>query len=89
MNPVRVCKKFYLATLAVSQKMVYNVHQKKDSISITTKSYGRGKHGKQYLASHANKEVIISHINSFPIVDAHNCRAKPNKKYFQADLNIG
>ena len=25
----RVCKSFYLSTLAISQKMVYNVHQKK------------------------------------------------------------
>ena len=26
----RICKCLYLATLAISQKMVYNVHQKKD-----------------------------------------------------------
>ena len=26
----RVCKEFYLSTLAVSQKMVYNVHEKKE-----------------------------------------------------------
>ena len=26
----RVCKSFYLSTLAISQKMVYNVHKKKE-----------------------------------------------------------
>ena len=28
-SSLRVCKSFYLSTLAISQKMVYNVHQKK------------------------------------------------------------
>lgn len=29
MNSVWICKKFYFATLAASQKMVYNVHQRR------------------------------------------------------------
>ena len=29
----RVCKSFYLSTLAISQKMVYNVHQKKNELT--------------------------------------------------------
>ena len=44
---MRVCKKFYFATLAISQKMVYSKHKKKDMISATNKTDGRGKHGKQ------------------------------------------
>ena len=77
---MRVCKKFYLATLAVCQKMVYNVHRKKDPISVTTKSDGQGKHGKQCHVSPCDKEAIISHINYFPVTDAYYCHAKTNKK---------
>ena len=50
MNLARVCKKFYFATLPVSQKMVYNVHQKKDLIS-PSKIHERRKHGKQCCVS--------------------------------------
>ena len=46
MNSVWICKKFYFATLAASQKMVYNVHQRRYLISGTTKSDGQSKHRK-------------------------------------------
>ena len=37
----RVCKRFYLSTLAISQKMVYNVHQKKNELTAMLKLDGR------------------------------------------------
>ena len=36
----RVCKSFYLSTLAISQKMVYNVHQKKNKLTGMLKPHG-------------------------------------------------
>ena len=39
----RVCKSYYLSTLAVSQKMIYNVHEKKSPITGVVKADGRGK----------------------------------------------
>ena len=42
---IRVCKSYYLGTFAVSQKMVYNVHTKKDLVSSVVKPDGRGRHG--------------------------------------------
>ena len=36
----RVSKSFYLSTLAISQKMVYNVHQKKNILTGMLKSDG-------------------------------------------------
>ena len=67
--------------------MVYDVHQKKDLISATTKSDGRSNHIKQCRVPPPDKEAIISHSNFFFVVNAHYCRAK-TKKYLQADLNI-
>ena len=39
----RVCKSYYLSTLAVSQKMIYHVHEKKDPITGVVKPDERGK----------------------------------------------
>ena len=55
----RVCKSFYLSTLAVSQKMVYNVYQSsivneviKTILFFTRKFYKR----KKYKKTHINKQ---------------------------------
>lgn len=68
MNSVQFCKKFYLATLEVRQKMVYNTQQKKDQISTTAISDEQDKHGKQRRFSPGDKETIICYVNSFPAV---------------------
>ena len=36
----------------------------------------------------AEREIVIAHINSFPVIDSHYCRAKTNKKHVQPGLNI-
>ena len=38
--------------------------------------------------SEANRQSEIDHINSFPVVNSHYCRAKTNNKYVEAGLNI-
>ena len=77
----RVCKIFYLSTLAISQKMVYNVHQKKNELTGILKLDGRGEHDKHAKVSDEQKNGVISHIDSFPVIESHYCRAKTNKKY--------
>ena len=84
----RVCKSFYLSTLAVSQKMIYGVHEKKEEVCVIVKPDGRGKHNNHYKVTQEEKEKVIAHINSFPVIDSHYCRAKTNKKYLEVDLNI-
>ena len=84
----RMCKNFYLSTLAVSQKMVYNVHDKKDKVTDILQADGRGKHNKHHRVTEEQREEVIAHINSFPVVDSHYCRAKTNKKYLEAGLTI-
>ena len=84
----RVCKSFYLSTLAVSQKMVYNVHQKKDQATGIVKPDGRGRNESHHRVSEEQEKGVLEHINSFPVVESHYCRAKTNKKYLEAGLNI-
>ena len=83
----RVSKSFYLSTLAISQKMVYNVHQKKNILTGMLKSDGWGKHNKHTKVSDEQKNVVICHIDSFPVIESHYCRAKTNK-YLEAGLRI-
>ena len=80
----RVCKSFYLSTLAISQKMVCNVHEKKNKLIGMLKPDGRGKHNTHAKVSDEQKNGVISHIDFFPAIESHCCRAKANKKYLEA-----
>ena len=74
--------------LAASQKMVYNVHEKKDLVSGAVKPNKRGRHGNQRKISKEDHEAVIKHKKSFKVVEAHYCRAKTSKEYLESSLNI-
>ena len=71
-----VCKSFYLSTLAVSQKMIYVAHEKKEEVSGIVKADGQGKHNNHYKVMQEEKENVIAHISSFPVVNLHYCQEK-------------
>lgn len=83
-----VCKKFYLSTLAISQRQVYTVHDTKDpSTGIPTHSRA-GKHVKHCIPQ-VQKDFVHEHIKSIPVIDSHYRRKESNKKYFEDHtLNI-
>ena len=60
---------------------------KKDPVNGTTKRDGRGKHRRSSVTDECRMRVI-EHITSFPFIDSHYCRAKTNKHYLEAGLNI-
>ena len=64
-----ICKNFYLLTWSVSQKMIYGVHEKKEEVSGIVKPDGRGKQNNHYKVTQEEKEKVIAHINSFPVID--------------------
>ena len=84
----RVCKSFYLSTLAISQKMVYNVHQKKNKLTGMLKPHGWGKPDKHAKVSDEQKNGVISHIDSFPVIESRYCRAKVNKNIWKQGLSF-
>ena len=71
-----VYKSFYLSILEVSQKMIYGVHEKKEEVSGIVKADGQGKHNNHYKVTQEEKEKVIAHISSFPVIDLHYCQAK-------------
>ena len=87
-NSFRVCNSFYLSTLLISQKMVYNVNQKKNKLTGMLKPDGRGKRDRHARVSDEHKNGVISHIDFFPVIECHYSRTKTNNKYLEAGLSI-
>ena len=86
-EPIRVCKQFYLGTLNISQKVVYNVHDKKDTLIGTPKADARGKHPKKIILPDM-QNIVRDHILSFPAVESHYCRADAKSQYLDPGLNV-
>ncbi|CAH0545868.1 unnamed protein product, partial [Brassicogethes aeneus] len=85
-EPKRVCKPFFLNTLCISQKPIYNVHLKK-SDSGTTQTDKRGKNTKDRI-NELDKNRIKQHIEAFPCVESYYCRKDSKKKYLDPTLNV-
>lgn len=84
---IRVCKVFFLNTLCISQKPVYNVHLNKNPISLTPPNENRGVKTKNRI-SDSDRMYAIQHIGKFPTTASHYCRADSNKQYLESNLNV-
>ena len=82
----RVWKSFYMSTLESSQKIADNVDQQNNKLTNMLKPDGKGKHDKHIKMSDEQKNGVISHIYSFPVIESHNCRAKTNKNIWKQSL---
>ena len=84
---IQVCKAFYLGILDISQKVVYNVLNKKNSFTGVSKTDARGKH-KRIILWEESRNGVRRHIESFPMVESHYCRANTSNNYLHSNLNI-
>lgn len=84
-----VCKNFYLGTLAISQKPVYNVHLGKSSMNIP-KPDGRGlSEASSHSLPTEVKDRVRKHIMSFKTVDSKSVKQFSRKKqYLDPTLSI-
>ena len=78
----RVCKSFYWSSSEISKMMAYNVHQKKNKLTGILKPDSWGEHDKHAKVSYEQKNGVISHVDSIPVIESHYCRAKTNKNFF-------
>lgn len=75
----RVYKKFFLNTLSINEKRIYYYFRHcNDPSNGCPKQYKKGKNVKRVTSRDKVKEVH-DHINMFPIVDSHYCRASSTK----------
>ncbi|XP_045774168.1 uncharacterized protein LOC123873369 [Maniola jurtina] len=84
-----VCKNFYLGTLAISQKPVYNVHSGKSEMNLP-KPDGRGlSEASAHSLPTEVKDRVRKHIMSFPTVDSKPIKQFSRKKqYLESNLTI-
>lgn len=82
-----VCKNFYLDTYHISQTPVYNAHKNKCDVTGTAQQNMRGRAHTKKIPDDKVTEIMI-HINSFPRVESHYCRAKTGRQYLEPNLNI-
>lgn len=84
-----VCKNFYLGTLAISQKPVYNVHSGKSEMNIP-KPDGRGlSEASTHTIPSEIKDRVRKHIMSFKTLDLKPIvQFNPKKQYLSSFLSI-
>ncbi|KAM3958784.1 uncharacterized protein ACR2FA_007190 [Aphomia sociella] len=84
-----VCKNFYLGTLAISQKPVYNVHLGKSDMNLP-KPDGRGlSEASTHSLPAEVKDRVRKHIMSFKTVESKSVKQFSKKKqYLPAGLSI-
>jgi hypothetical protein len=87
--PIRVCKQFYCGTHGISPHRISYYHEKKKDpmTGINPEADLRGK-GSVAKIPEAKKEKVRQHIQSFPRVASHYCRAKTNKEYLDPLLSV-
>lgn len=79
---IRVCKLFFVDTLAISNKMIETVVRKKESDNDYDKTHDlRGKTAPGNKTPEEIVDKIKDHINSIPRVESHYCRAQSKKEY--------
>ena len=84
---IRVCKKFFLKTLDISDKRVTTAMNKK-TIGGPTTSDRRGKNKPWNKTPCDDRQYILNHINSFPVVESHYCRKHSSKRYLSSSLSV-
>ncbi len=86
---IKVCQKFFIATLAISRKMIRVALEKRDSFNPQcVTSDKRGKQKASNVISAYVKRKIQEYIESFPAVEAHYVRKSSKRKYLASNLNV-
>lgn len=82
----RVCKKFFLATLNISDGRITAWKKKQESEEPYTDK--RGRHSNHRICDPDVVAKINAHIQSFPVMESHYARANTHKLYLAANLSI-
>ncbi|XP_050312713.1 uncharacterized protein LOC126747852 [Anthonomus grandis grandis] len=87
---VRVCKKFFMATLAINNRTIQTVLKKQKSCESGTviETDKRGRHQNHKKISDEIKTQIRNHINSIPRIDSHYCRSRTTKEYIEGGKSL-
>nr|CAH7748207.1 unnamed protein product [Callosobruchus chinensis] len=87
---IRVCKCFFKATLAINDRPIRTVAQKKllAPTGQIIEPDKRGRHGKHPKLDAAIKDGVRNHINSIPRVESHYARSNTTKQFIEGGKTI-
>lgn len=87
---IRVCKLFFMATLAINNRTIQTV-VRKQNYSETGKVIEidkRGKHNNHKKVDEEIKNRIRNHISTIPRIDSHYCRSRTSKEYIEGGKTL-
>ena len=85
---IRVCKNFFLSTLCVSNNTVLGAFAGRSEHNSFISKDMRGRHEPKHKLSRERYQFIKDHIESFPVIESHYCRADTKMEYLEPGLNI-
>ncbi|XP_072384357.1 uncharacterized protein [Diabrotica undecimpunctata] len=86
---VKVCKLYFMNTLDINSAVISTAQKKKTDEGFVDKDNRGGNPNAGRPRIHEDvKNFARRHIESFPIMDSHYCRARTERKYLQGDLNL-
>ena len=85
---LKVCRTMFLNTLNIPERQVRTVLEKIDENGVLEEEK-RGGRRKHYIARDEKlKKNVVAHINRFPRIESHYCRATTSKEYLSSELSI-
>ncbi|XP_060810218.1 uncharacterized protein LOC132904307 [Amyelois transitella] len=83
----RVCKVFFMNTLAISDTVIRTVVKKQSETGVQLKDK-RGKHDNHKKLDAELTDGVKAHINSIPRIESHYCRARSTREYIEGGLTV-
>lgn len=87
-SQVSVCKKLFINTLGISEKMIRTALEKKKHTGMLESEKRGGRVQVLREKDETLRAAILSHINRFPRMESHYCRLSTSKEYLHPDLTI-
>ena len=86
-NAIDVCKQFFLDTLNINDRVVRTAFNKLTEFGTLNGDFRGAVTGRSNICSNA-KQRVVDHINQFPRVESHYCRASSSRQYLEAGLSL-
>lgn len=83
----RVCKLFFMNTLAISDTFIRTVIKKQSETGVHLTD-NRGKHDNHKTLDSELTDGVKAHINSIPRIESHYCRARSTREYIEGGLTV-
>lgn len=84
----KVCKRFFLSTLSVSERVVRTRLQKISDVGILDPEKRGGRVDSNKKRDSLIRKLVEVHIDRFPRIESHYCRQNTDREYLSSDLSL-